>query len=126
MKNKQTAVAQMSAARHTLNDDSQLILQLIADGSQQSDLLQNGLSQQQIVAAARQALALNSALHQHNQRLCKLQRLYPRAYDQWCTDEEQRVVALHQVGKTLREIAAVVKRKPTAIKDKLLKLGAFD
>jgi DNA-binding NarL/FixJ family response regulator len=128
MTNKHSAVSQsaeMGAARHTLSDDSQLILQMIADGSRQSDILKQGLSQQQIMAAARHALALNAALHQHNQRVCRLQRQYPRAYDQWCADEERRVVALYKMGKTLREIAAIVKRKPTAVKDKLLKLGAY-
>jgi hypothetical protein len=50
---------------------------------------------------------------------------YPRAYEKWCPDEEVRVIELYSAGKTLREIAAVVKRQPQAVKLRLQRLGAF-
>ncbi len=79
-----------------------------------------------IERAAREALILNQSLQTRDGKADKLLKAYPRAYDKWCPEEEQRVAELYRAGKTMREIAVVVKRHPNSIKNRLERMGMFD
>jgi len=52
-----------------------------------------------------------------------VRRNYPRAYEPWTLEEEQRLVELSQKGLTHDEIASQLHRKPGAIRSRLHKLG---
>lgn len=78
-----------------------------------------------IALAAREALILNKAAQSYKEKLDKIVERHPRAYDIWTREEEQRIIELYRNGKTLREIAAVVQRQPSAVKNRLDRLGLF-
>jgi len=48
---------------------------------------------------------------------------WPNAYAPWTDEEEEVLVAEHAKGKTTKELAAVLERKPGGIRSRLKKLG---
>ena len=54
--------------------------------------------------------------------LDELRRKHPRAYAKWQPKEDNHLAALHKSGKTVKEIAAVLKRQEGAVWRRLQKL----
>lgn len=48
---------------------------------------------------------------------------YPRAYEKWYPEEDRWLVAQYNEGRELAEMAALLKRRPSAIRARLEKLG---
>lgn len=47
---------------------------------------------------------------------------YPRGGEPWTTEEEQDLLLMHRRGKSIYQIAGILKRTPGAISDRLKKL----
>ena len=61
-----------------------------------------------------------------SKKLVNLSRLrveYPRAYETWKTEEDERLVELFNHGTRMSEIARIHERQPGAVKSRLQKLG---
>jgi DNA-binding CsgD family transcriptional regulator len=116
-----------AAGKGKLSAKSQQILEMLSSGMPEISILgqDDRITRRDLVDAAREALILNDAAVVRTARVAKMLKHYPRAYEKWCPDEEVRVIELYSAGKTLREIAAVVKRQPQAVKLRLQRLGAF-
>lgn len=56
----------------------------------------------------------------------KQKQLFKKAYAQWSAEEEQALVGLYRIGKTVSEISAILQRNEGSIKSRLKKLGVFD
>lgn len=56
----------------------------------------------------------------------KQKQLFNNAYAQWSAEEEQALVGLYRIGKTVSEISAILQRNEGSIKSRLKKLGVFD
>ena len=48
---------------------------------------------------------------------------HPRAYEPWSSSEEQRLVSLFKSGLSIDDIAAVLERRPSAVRTRLNRLG---
>ncbi len=56
-------------------------------------------------------------------RLDKLRREHPRAYEPWTVEEEQELEQLHSIGLDVAEVAYRLGRQPGAIQSRLNRLG---
>lgn len=56
----------------------------------------------------------------------KQKQLFNNAYAKWTAEEEQDLVGLYRIGKTVSEISAILQRNEGSIKSRLTKLGVFD
>lgn len=56
----------------------------------------------------------------------KQKQLFNNAYAKWTAEEEQALVGLYRIGKTVSEISAILQRNEGSIKSRLKKLGVFD
>jgi hypothetical protein len=103
-----------------------VILQKMSRGESDDQILRAHpeFERMDIALAAREALILNGAAKTREERLAKIQQRYPRAYEKWSVEEEERIERLYKEGKTIREIAADCHRQPNAIKSRLERLGA--
>jgi predicted amidophosphoribosyltransferase len=100
-----------------------MILEMIAQGLCEQLLSGPTASQRaDIMRAAKQALLLVTRDRLERRRLGQARRQYPRTFDKWCALDDQQLVDLYRTGKTLREIATILKRQPRAIKSRLSKL----
>ncbi len=110
-----------------LSGRTMVILQKMSRGESDQQILKAHpeFDRTDIALAAREALILNSAAQTREERLAKIQQRYPRAYEKWSKEEEQRVGAMYRSGKTVSEIASDCQRQPNAIKSRLERLGAF-
>ena len=57
-------------------------------------------------------------------RLAKVRREHPRAYEPWSNAEEQELERLHDAGMNIAEIANQMGRQPGAIRSRLNRLGS--
>ena len=57
-------------------------------------------------------------------RLAKVRREHPRAYEPWSNAEEQELERLHDAGIDIEEIAGRMGRQPGAIRSRLNRLGS--
>lgn len=110
-----------------LSEKSLTVMRMFASGLSEDDVLKKdpAIRREHITIAAREALILNNSALTHQEKLDKILQRHPRAYEKWSHDEEQRVLELYKLGKTMREISAAVQRQPTAIKNRLNRLGLF-
>jgi hypothetical protein len=56
-------------------------------------------------------------------RLSRLREKHPRAYEKWTEEEDARLRAEFAKGIARAELAALLRRRPSAIKSRLQKLG---
>ncbi len=110
-----------------LSEKSAHILRLLGSGLSDEEIIASdpAIKREHIVLAAREALVLNSSARTQQERIKRIVQRHPRAYEKWTHDEELRVAELYKLGKTLREIAASVQRQPSAVKNRLDRLGLF-
>lgn len=102
-------------------------LKLLAAGYAHDEimLINPAITRSDISLAAEEALALHAAALDREERAERIVRTYPRAFEKWSTEEEERAAQLYNAGKTMREIAAVIERQPNAIKIRLQRIGLF-
>jgi len=55
--------------------------------------------------------------------LDEIRQKYPRAYEKWTSEEDERLTSRYQAGLDLLELAAIFQRQPSAIESRLTKLG---
>ena len=59
----------------------------------------------------------------YEERMDEIHNSYPRAYEPWTNEEEQKLLRLFKEGKSPSKIADVLKRQPSSINSRLKKLG---
>lgn len=59
----------------------------------------------------------------HNEYMTKIKKDFPKAYEPWTSREESMLLELFSKGEKINSIASILKRKPGAIKQRLIKLG---
>jgi hypothetical protein len=55
--------------------------------------------------------------------LDQIRQKYPRDYEMWTSEEDERLTSRYQAGLDLLELAAIFQRQPSAIESRLTKLG---
>lgn len=60
------------------------------------------------------------------QHLAAIRAEWPRAYEKWTPDEDERLRSMHGNGIPLEEIAGVLQRQVSAIRSRLMKLSDAD
>lgn len=58
-----------------------------------------------------------------DERLKRIRRRYPRAYEKWCKDEEKVLAARFGAGASIEDLSVFLQRRPGAIRSRLRKLG---
>lgn len=58
----------------------------------------------------------------HEDKMARNAQRYPRGGEPWSPAEEQELLSLHRRGKSIYQIAGILKRTPGAIGDRLKKL----
>ena len=114
----------MSNNQH-LSDKSVAVLSLIAEGCSYGQIVDGhaDISYFDIFAAAEEALTLNASITDNTERMAKIKRKYPRAYERWSKDDDDQLAAMYKNGIVIAEIAAHFQRQPSAIHSRLAKLG---
>ena len=110
-----------------LSDRSTVILDMLSQGKFAGEIMEAdpNLTADDIKLAATEALILNKNTQTREERVAKIQERYPRAYERWSLEEETRISALFNEGKSMREISSSVQRQPNAVKSRLERLGVI-
>jgi len=125
--NSQTHTPSDVPLNKRLTSKSAEILKLLAAGYSPDDivLINPEIARGDISQAAEEALGLHTSAQVKDERAERIVRSYPRAFEKWTTEEEERAAQLFNSGKTMREIAADIQRQPNAVKIRLQKMGLF-
>ena len=101
------------------------MLGLIADGHSYGQIVDGhpDISYLDIFKAAEEALRLNESQPAYQDRMEEIKRQYPRAYERWEDEEDARLTAMHEQGRTTAEMAEQLERQSSAIRSRLAKLG---
>ena len=59
---------------------------------------------------------------EREERKIRNAKRYPRGGEPWTTEEEQDLLSMHRRGKSIYQIASILKRTPGAISDRLKRL----
>ncbi len=112
-------------AQRQLSPKAEEILSLIAKGNSYDQIARDssGLTYQDIFRAAAEALVLEANDRAKSVPFEHIRSVYPRGYEKWTQEEEQRVTALYAEGRGVREIAELLGRQPGAISSRLARLG---
>lgn len=73
--------------------------------------------------AAFEFLGVRSKVAREPASLEEIRKLYPRAYEKWTEEEDERLRGLFNQGMKLKAIARDLQRQPGAISSRLVKLG---
>ncbi len=109
-----------------LSEKSVVVLSLIAEGRSYSHIAEGNddISYLDVFNAAREALLLNESLpNDYQERMDKIKHRHPRAYERWTDEEDARLSAMHERGRTVAEMARQLERQPSAIRSRLTKLA---
>jgi DNA-binding CsgD family transcriptional regulator len=116
----------MMTQKHTkLSAQSVTVLTMIAKGHTYQQILDQHpeLTYPDIFHAAQEALEATETIpSNYQQRLAHIRQTYPRAYEQWTTEEESTLAQLVREGLSQDEIAKRLQRQPTAIRSRMEKL----
>lgn len=116
----------MVPGRKSLSANATLVLQLIARGYtyEQILVLEPMLTYLDIFDAAREALELQmETSNDYADRVLAIRKDHPRAYEQWSDEEDTQLTHLVRAGKSVDEIAAIHQRQPSAIRNRMTRLG---
>jgi IS30 family transposase len=58
--------------------------------------------------------------------MTEIKRLHPRAYSKWEASEDETLRSLFATKTSVRDIASKLQRQPSAIRSRLLRLGALE
>ncbi len=64
----------------------------------------------------------NEQVCHYSENLAKIKAAYPRAYEYWSEDEDNRLIQLARLGQNVPEIADQLQRQPGAIRSRIKKL----
>lgn len=102
------------------------ILDMIGRGHSYEQILQAtpAISYLDIFAAARLAAKLiRGPQNEYAERLARIRRQYPRAYEKWSAEEDQALGRLVSEKHDRQEIAELLQRQASAIRSRMVKLG---
>ena len=101
------------------------MLKLIAEGRSYGQIVDGhaDIGSLDIFKAAEEALLLNELQSAYKERMEKVKRQYPRAYQRWADKEDARLSAMHEQGRTVAEMAQHLERQPSASRSRLAKLA---
>jgi hypothetical protein len=108
-----------------LSPDAVTVLTMIAEGHSYEQILaaHPALTYLDIFKAAREALDLaTDGTGRTAGNLAAIRRQYPRAYESWTADEEDRLTELVRAGTTPEEIAVTLQRQVGAIRSRMVRL----
>lgn len=57
----------------------------------------------------------------YDERFERIRRKYPRAYEKWSKQEDETLFEEHRSGKSIKELAVIFQRQPSAIRSRLKK-----
>lgn len=118
----------------SLSSKSRAILEYIARGHSYQQILDAypGLTYIDIFRSAQEVLDIldNSVKDdkdkKQNYNLEKIRSDHPRAYEKWDSVEDEKLVALHNSGVSLEQIAEALQRQRGAIQSRLRKKGLIE
>jgi ribonuclease D len=70
-----------------------------------------------------EAASDSSARSWHEERVAEARKLHPRAYEPWTDDEDARLRALVEEGRTIDELSSALQRQPNAVRIRAERLG---
>jgi len=111
-----------------LSPKSRSVLELLAKGHSYDQLMREdpSLSYFDLAQAASEALSVSQkggTAKPYTARLAKIKESYPRAYERWTPAEESDLRRMFEAGDSPRCIARALKRQPSALRTRLVKLG---
>jgi hypothetical protein len=121
---------------------SRLILALISEGHTYEQILrlQPELTYKDILSAPQEALDIVEFLESqienmltnesdnqaYQDRINKIRKKYPRAYEKWTDEEDQELKTMFESNHKLDRMASKLQRKPGAVRSRLRKLELVD
>ena len=119
----------MSNSEHRLSANARTILELIAEGHSYEQILKFNemFTYLDIFNAASEALKLGALdSSDYHQRLSRIRKSHPRAYERWTPDEETQLAELFRSGTNTHDIADKLQRQHGAILSRLRRLGLVE
>jgi hypothetical protein len=104
----------MAKGREKLSSRSVAVLKLIAEGHTYEQILAlyPELTFLDIFGAAREALEVTGeAPSVYQERLAKIRKVYPRAYEKWTDEEDATLAQLVRSGQGIEKIATQLQRQ---------------
>ena len=102
-----------------------VILRLIAKGHSYAQIVDSvpGVTYKHIFAAAAEAIGAMEGMQSKRKTDIKtIRQTYQRAYEPWGEEEDAKLEALHNDGRTPSQIAEQLGRQPGAIRARIRKL----
>lgn len=112
-----------------LSSKSETVLELIALGHTYDQILTlyPKLTYLDIFNAAQEALQVaGQVASSYADRIAEVHKAYPRAYEPWSAEEEERLIQLVRSGNGVDGVAAQLHRQPSAIRSRMRKLNLAD
>lgn len=109
-----------------LSDKSRAILEAIAKGHTYEQILVQDLAwtYHDIFQAAAEALEVDSSGSPATTfSVEEIRQDHPKAYEKWDSAQDAQLRQLCREGKTVADIAGMMKRQPGGIRSRLIKLG---
>jgi hypothetical protein len=110
-----------------LSEKSRAILEAIARGHTYEQILVQDLAwtYHDIFAAAAEALKLENSLPEsdYEQRMTEIKQDHPRAYEKWSPEEDEQLRQLFYSNTSPSKMSEILKRQPSAIRSRLVKLN---
>ena len=116
----------MTEEQKGLSSDARTVLELISQGLGYEQILRKepSITYPKIFNAAREALMVIDAIScSPAYNVADIRQDFPRAYQQWTQEEDERLRYLISVGKNLEQIAELLHRQAGAIRSRKVKLG---
>jgi transposase-like protein len=118
----------MTQEHSKLSAKSVTVLTMIANGHTYQQILDQhpDLTYPDIFCAAQEALdAMETIPSDYHQRLARIQKAYPRAYQKWTEEEDDALFQLVRSGVNVDEVARRLQRQPSAIHSRMQKLESL-
>ena len=108
-----------------MNEMARAILLLLGEGHSTDDVLRlrPDLTREDIAAAARDALRIAEGGEPRKDRIARVRRQHPNAFEPWSPLEDKMLVDAFQRGQSISAIARAFGRPPGAIRTRLQRLG---
>ena len=116
----------MNNSQHRLGTKSRTILEMIAGGHSYEQILHfnERLTYLDIFNAADEALKLDARESSDSrEKLSEVRKSHPRAYEKWTPEEDSQLTEMFNSGTETHRIAGELRRQPSAIRSRLMKLG---
>lgn len=106
------------------DESTRHILRMLSEGRTPDEVvrLRPGLTKEDVAAAAAkglEALECGRAPETREERVARLRRTHPRAYEPWTDEEDARLLRRHDEGARIAELAQEMGRPPAAVRARL-------